>query len=99
MLRFLHLLPCLVLAAAALPTVQIALNTVDPIAESSKAPSFPRWAQESEDAFIKALEAGNADDWVVTMGNQAGDMDSMVSALAWAYHLRYSPNSTVRSDC
>lgn len=39
--------------------------------------------------FIKALENDNAQDWTIVMGNEAGDLDSLVSALAYSWHLSH----------
>ena len=35
------------------------------------------WARETKAAFLRDLEAGNASDWTVVMGNEAGDLDSV----------------------
>lgn len=47
------------------------------------------WCAESKKAFLKAFKDGGVDEWVVVMGNEAADTDSMVSSLALAYHLAH----------
>lgn len=39
----------------------------------------------SQDDFLEALRNNNADDYIVVMGNEAGDLDSLVSAVALSF--------------
>ncbi|GAA5916729.1 uncharacterized protein JCM6883_000092 [Sporobolomyces salmoneus] len=44
-----------------------------------------QWSRQTKEDFLEDLRNNNASDWVVVMGNEAGDLDSLVSALALAY--------------
>lgn len=60
--------------------------------------SFSDWAKRSKAEFLEAVTKGGADQWVMVMGNEAADTDSMVSSLAYAYHLAHrkkNPEKTV----
>lgn len=39
----------------------------------------------TQEEFLEALRNNDADDWVIVMGNEAGDLDSLVSALTLSY--------------
>lgn len=50
--------------------------------------AYPRLTSASErlqEDFLEALRNNDADDWVIVMGNEAGDLDSLVSALTLSY--------------
>ncbi|GAA5960584.1 hypothetical protein JCM3765_005864 [Sporobolomyces pararoseus] len=44
-----------------------------------------QWSRQTKEDFLDDLRNNNASDWTVVMGNEAGDLDSLVSALALAY--------------
>ncbi|GAA5931017.1 hypothetical protein JCM1841_005458 [Sporobolomyces salmonicolor] len=44
-----------------------------------------QWSNETKVEFLNELRNNTANDWLVVMGNEAGDLDSMVSAMALAY--------------
>ncbi|GHJ89742.1 hypothetical protein NliqN6_6144 [Naganishia liquefaciens] len=46
--------------------------------------SLVRFLREQKRAFLGALERGDAHGWVVVMGNEAGDLDSLASSIAYA---------------
>ncbi|KAK4046695.1 hypothetical protein OIV83_005898 [Microbotryomycetes sp. JL201] len=46
---------------------------------------FSQWSIQHKRDFLEALSNNQAQDWVICMGNEAGDTDSMVAALALAY--------------
>ncbi|KAM0790166.1 hypothetical protein ACM66B_005485 [Microbotryomycetes sp. NB124-2] len=46
---------------------------------------FSQWSIQHKSQFLEALSNNKAQDWVICMGNEAGDTDSMVAALALAY--------------
>lgn len=48
-----------------------------------------QWSRETKVEFLGALSDNNARDWTIVTGNEGGDLDSMVSAMAWAYHLSH----------
>ncbi|KAI0752676.1 DHH phosphoesterase [Daedaleopsis nitida] len=42
--------------------------------------------KERRTAYLDAVKAGKAKDWTVVMGNEAGDLDSITSAIAYAWY-------------
>ncbi|OAV90895.1 hypothetical protein PTTG_02001 [Puccinia triticina 1-1 BBBD Race 1] len=48
-----------------------------------------KWARESRSQFFSDITQNKANEWVIVMGNEAGDTDSMAAAIAWAYHLSH----------
>lgn len=55
---------------------------------------FSEWSRETKRQFLIDWQAGKEAEWIIVQGNEAGDMDSMTSALAWAYHLGHSTLDT-----
>ncbi|CAD6581269.1 MAG: hypothetical protein CYPHOPRED_001536 [Cyphobasidiales sp. Tagirdzhanova-0007] len=56
------------------------------------------WCALSKRKFLKAVRDDDASEWTVVMGNEAGDLDSMVSAIAYAYdisHLKHGSSKAV----
>ncbi|KAL8280268.1 hypothetical protein RQP46_007382 [Phenoliferia psychrophenolica] len=51
-----------------------------------------KWARETKVQFLKDLSKNQAEHWTLVFGNEGGDLDSMVSALAWSYHLSHLPH-------
>lgn len=45
------------------------------------------WSRRVKQQFLTDLRNNAAVEWTVVMGNEGGDTDSMVSALAFAWHL------------
>ncbi|KAI0787014.1 DHH phosphoesterase [Abortiporus biennis] len=39
--------------------------------------------------YLKAVEDGSGGDWTVVMGNEAGDLDSIASAIAFAWYIAH----------
>ncbi|EFP80850.1 hypothetical protein PGT21_001486 [Puccinia graminis f. sp. tritici] len=48
-----------------------------------------KWARESRSQFFSDITQNRASEWVIVMGNEAGDTDSMAAAIGWAYHLSH----------
>ncbi|POY70886.1 hypothetical protein BMF94_6063 [Rhodotorula taiwanensis] len=44
-----------------------------------------QWSRQNKEDFIADLKNNDADDWIIVMGNEAGDLDSLVSAMALSY--------------
>lgn len=118
MLKHLLLLPLVAQLALA---VQIPFGTKSEagMMEIAPKPTIPteggeghlsEWSRATKNAFLDALRANDANDWIIVLGNEAGklslsrmahehradslyatigDTDSMVSALAYAYHLTH----------
>lgn len=55
---------------------------------------FSEWSRQTKKQFLIDWQAGRQAEWVFVMGNEAGDLDSMTSALAWAYHLEHSTQNS-----
>jgi len=55
---------------------------------------FSEWSRDTKKEFFVDWQASKESNWVFVMGNEAGDLDSMASALAWAYHLEHSTMNT-----
>lgn len=55
---------------------------------------FSEWSRENKRQFLLDWEAGRTEDWVLILGNEGGDLDSMAAALTWAYHLHHTTQDT-----
>lgn len=56
---------------------------------------FSEWSRATKKAFLQDWQAGKASEWIIVMGNEGGDLDSMTAAITWAYHLdHYTENDT-----
>ncbi|KAI7685221.1 hypothetical protein KC353_g20899, partial [Hortaea werneckii] len=51
---------------------------------------FSEWSRQTKKEFLIDWQAGRMNEWTLVQGNEAGDLDSMTAALAWAYHLEHS---------
>ncbi|CCM02051.1 uncharacterized protein FIBRA_04127 [Fibroporia radiculosa] len=79
-------------------------DALDPAAASASR-SLPDFLRETKREYIDAVKAGKGGEWTVAMGNEAGDLDSAASAIAYAWYagtIRHSPTvplvQTPRSD-
>ncbi|KAK4048164.1 hypothetical protein OIO90_005928 [Microbotryomycetes sp. JL221] len=62
--------------------------------EDGELSHFSQWSIQHKHDFLAALSSNEAnDDWVLCMGNEAGDTDSMVAALALAYTFSHDKES------
>src|ERR1700712_5627391 len=48
---------------------------------------FSEWSRETKRQFLIDWQQDRASDWIIVLGNEGGDLDSMTAALTWAYHL------------
>jgi hypothetical protein len=55
---------------------------------------FSEWSRATKKEFFIDWQASKESEWILVMGNEGGDLDSMASALAWAYHLEHSTANT-----
>lgn len=55
---------------------------------------FSEWSRATKKEFLIDWQAGKESEWILVQGNEGGDLDSMTSALAWAYHLEHSTENT-----
>lgn len=55
---------------------------------------FSEWSRATKKEFLIDWQAGKENEWTIVQGNEAGDLDSMTSALTWAYHLSHSTANT-----
>ncbi|CAD6890758.1 unnamed protein product [Tilletia controversa] len=54
---------------------------------------FSEWSIAQKRRFLAEINAdphNAANNWILVMGNEGGDLDSMTSALLWAYHLTHN---------
>ncbi|KAK8021984.1 hypothetical protein PG993_012751 [Apiospora rasikravindrae] len=51
---------------------------------------FSEWSRENKRQFLIDWQNERSSEWILVMGNEGGDLDSMTSALTWAYHLQHS---------
>ncbi|KAK7917939.1 DHH phosphoesterase [Apiospora marii] len=51
---------------------------------------FSEWSRENKRQFLIDWQKGRSSEWIIVQGNEGGDLDSMTSALTWAYHLQHS---------
>ncbi|KAK5164515.1 uncharacterized protein LTR77_009721 [Saxophila tyrrhenica] len=50
---------------------------------------FSEWSRQTKKEFLMEWQEDKAHEWIFVMGNEAGDLDSVTSALSWAYHLEH----------
>ncbi|GAA5917518.1 hypothetical protein JCM6882_007941 [Rhodosporidiobolus microsporus] len=43
------------------------------------------WSRQNKEDFLSDLRNNSANEWIIVMGNEAGDLDSLVSAMALSY--------------
>ncbi|PVH99213.1 DHH phosphoesterase [Periconia macrospinosa] len=55
---------------------------------------FSEWSRATKKRFFIDWQASRESEWVIVAGNEGGDLDSMTSALTWAYHLEHSTMNT-----
>lgn len=55
---------------------------------------FSEWSRQTKKEFLIDWQAGEESKWTIVQGNEAGDLDSMTAALAWAFHLEHSTANT-----
>lgn len=55
---------------------------------------FSEWSRATKKDFLIDWMSGHISEWTIVQGNEGGDLDSMVAALTWAYHLEHSTQNT-----
>jgi exopolyphosphatase len=55
---------------------------------------FSEWSRATKKEFLIDWQAGRESEWILVQGNEGGDLDSLTSALTWAYHLEHSTENT-----
>ncbi|MCO5565499.1 hypothetical protein L7F22_019172 [Adiantum nelumboides] len=58
---------------------------------------FSEWSKSIKRQFVDEVRLGKASEWVVVMGNEGGDLDSMTAALTWSYHLSHLALNTTHT--
>ncbi|KIO24400.1 hypothetical protein M407DRAFT_244473 [Tulasnella calospora MUT 4182] len=48
-------------------------------------PGLKEFLKQTKQQFLQDLDAKNADKWTVVMGNEAGDLDTIASSVAYSY--------------
>jgi len=77
---------------------QTIFNTGNDLVYAAGASHLSEWCALSKAHFLKDLKNNEAQDWIIVAGNEAGDLDSMVSAIALAYdisHTKHKPAKAV----
>ncbi|TIB72860.1 hypothetical protein E3Q23_03230 [Wallemia mellicola] len=49
-----------------------------------------KWSADNKARFLSDLDKGKAGDWIIALGNEAADTDSLASSIAMAYHLEHT---------
>ncbi|KAK3208763.1 hypothetical protein GRF29_77g1955705 [Pseudopithomyces chartarum] len=96
-MRSLRLLPSALLASfssASRPSQQVLQPGRVAASDQIGVGHFSEWSRATKREFLVDWQAGKQSEWVFVMGNEAGDLDSMTSALTWAYHLEHSTQNT-----
>lgn len=55
---------------------------------------FSEWSRATKKQFLIDWQANKESEWIIVQGNEGGDLDSMTSALTWAYHLGHKTANT-----
>ncbi|EIN14597.1 DHH phosphoesterase [Punctularia strigosozonata HHB-11173 SS5] len=50
-------------------------------------PSLADWLARSKADYLRAVDNGQGGEWTIVMGNEAGDLDSIASSIAFAWFL------------
>ncbi|RSH89547.1 hypothetical protein EHS25_002098 [Saitozyma podzolica] len=94
--------------AAALPLLQWDRPTQLPLLSSavddgvrtdaaSRLSHLSEWCASSKRNFMDDLARNKASEWIMVMGNEAGDLDSMVSAIALAYDIAHTKGKPAKA--
>lgn len=75
-------------AAASAPTQAVLRQSGDPPPNTGEG-HFSEWSRATKKEFFVDWQDDKASEWVMVMGNEGGDLDSITSALAWAFHLEH----------
>ncbi|KAF8323878.1 DHH phosphoesterase [Clavulina sp. PMI_390] len=68
------------------PPTSIATSTM-----SGQKLTLSKWLQANKASFLADVELDGAKSWTIIMGNEAGDLDSCVSAIAYSYLTKKHP--------
>ncbi|EME38190.1 hypothetical protein DOTSEDRAFT_181967 [Dothistroma septosporum NZE10] len=55
---------------------------------------FSEWSRATKKEFLRDWQRGKISEWTLVLGNEGGDLDSLTSAVTWAYHLEHSTQNT-----
>lgn len=50
---------------------------------------FSEWSRNTKRGFLMDWQSDKESEWIIVLGNEGGDLDSLASALAWSYHLEH----------
>ncbi|KAH7120857.1 hypothetical protein B0J11DRAFT_532774 [Dendryphion nanum] len=79
---------------APVPNHQVLLGKTATTQREKGVGHFSEWSRAMKKQFLIDWQAGKASEWAIVQGNEGGDLDSMTSALTWAYHLSHSTENT-----
>lgn len=82
-------------ADAAMTSVEQTVLQVPLVSLDEGEGHLSEWSRDNKRKFLQDWQANKESKWIVVLGNEGGDLDSLTSALAWSYHLEHmSMNST-----
>ena len=55
---------------------------------------FSEWSRETKKQFLIDWQDSKESEWILVLGNEGGDLDSITSALTWSYHLMHVSANT-----
>ena len=81
------------ISAAVMPAVeQIPLEVPETLEDGVG--HFSEWSRETKREFLVDWQASKESEWIIVLGNEGGDLDSITAALSWAYHLEHATANT-----
>jgi exopolyphosphatase len=55
---------------------------------------FSEWSRGTKKDFLIDWQNSRESEWILVLGNEGGDLDSITSSLAWSYHLTHISQNT-----
>ena len=55
---------------------------------------FSEWSRGTKKDFLIDWQNSRESEWILVLGNEGGDLDSITSSLAWSYHLKHISQNT-----
>lgn len=55
---------------------------------------FSDWSRDTKKQFLIDWQDSKEEEWILVLGNEGGDLDSIASAMTWSYHLMHATANT-----
>ena len=55
---------------------------------------FSEWSRRVKKEFLIDWQNSRESEWILVLGNEGGDLDSIAAALTWSYHLMHASENT-----